>query len=181
MANEYSRFKNLMLQLDPTDEQEFDPEAPDDPGRLQKTSANAFKEYMAGRADRVDPNVGVQVFTRPADVGPGGGPGVGDGGHNQTILPSTSGTDFHHQQHPGGVFARHLDHAHNHSDHQRPMTPSSRASTPAKGTPSKRKRSIATPATKKHNHQKKKKKRRKIASDSEDEASSDDSDDPSWE
>ena len=174
------------------EEQEIDPEAPDDPGRLQKTSANAFKEYMAGRADRVDPNVGVQTFTRPADVGPGGGGPHQDGGvHNQTILASTSGTEFHNN--PGGAFARHLGHAHHQNpDHHRPTTPSgssaTRGSTPSKGTPSsKRKRSShhVTPAKKHHHqphHQKKKKKRRKIVSDSEDDASSEDnSDDPSWE
>ena len=162
-----------MLQLDPADEQEFDPDAPEDPGRLQKTSANAFKEYMAQRVDRVDPNTGiVPVFTRPNDVG---GSDAGGVHHAATTLAGAPGGDFH----PGGAFARHLGHSHH--PEQRPATPSgssSRASTPAKG---KRKRPPQSTPAKKH-HQKKKKKRRRIASDSEEEESSDDdSEDPSWE
>ena len=176
-----------MLQLDPSDEAEFDPEAPDDPGRQQKTSANAFKEYMAQRVDRVDPNTGIQVFTRPHDVAPGGQEGAGGPPHN-TILPGTSGGDLQH--HPGGAFARHLGHAHHHHHgEQRPTTPSgsmtSRSSTPAKGhhhhhhgSAAKRKRPPQSTPVKK----KKKKKRRKVTSDSEEEESSDDDDeDPSWE
>ena len=168
LANEYSRFKSLMLLLDPADEQEFDPEAPDDPGRQQKTSANAFKEYMAQRVDRVDPNMGiVPVFSRPSDA-----PAPQDGGH-----PSS---DRNYSQVLG---------------EQRPATPSgsmaSRSSTPAKGSyhhhhhqhvapPSSTKRKRAPPTT--PAKKKKKKKRRRVTSDSEDEQSSDDDDeDPSWE